>query len=294
MYIRINARKTQDKFIEEARAIHGDLDYTKTIYTTCENKVIVSSKYGDCKIRPDSLLAGTRPSIKSAINKTEYWVNMAKEVHSSLDLDYSKVEYINNYTKVIIGTKYGDVSVIPSNILNGGQFNITSAVNKTDYWINMAKEIHGDKYDYSKVVYTVNSGSCKIICPIHGEFIQILSIHLEGAGCQKCANESLEGGYNPKVAEIKKEEWMLRPAKVYTIQCWNDEEEFYKIGITTTSIEMRFRNSYMPYRYRVIDIIYTNLYDAVYLETKMHKENKNPYMPKLFFKGYTECFSSLH
>lgn len=293
MSIRMKARKSHDKFIEEAMAVHDDLDYTKTIYTTCRNKVIVGDKYGYCEIRPDSLLSGTRPSIKSAINKTEYWVNMVKEVHVELDLDYSKVEYINNYTNVIIGTKYGDVSVTPANILNGGAFNLISAVNKTDYWINMAKETHGDKYDYSKVVYTRNTNVANIICPIHGEFTQIFSNHVEGAGCPNCSKESLEGGYNPKLSEIKKEEWMLKPAKVYTIQCWNDDEEFYKIGITTTSIEMRFKNSYMPYRYRVIDVIYTNLYDAVHLERKMHEENKNTYTPKLYFKGYTECFSSL-
>lgn len=293
MNIRMNARKSQDKFIEKARVVHDDLDYTKTIYTTCGNKVIVGDKYGYCEIRPDSLLSGTRPSIRSAINKTEYWINMVKEIHADLDLDYSKVEYINNYTKVIIGTKYRDVLVIPSNLLNGGKFNLLSAIDKNYYWINLAKETHGDKYDYSKVVYTRNTYSGKIICPTHGEFSQILSNHIEGAGCPKCSKESLEGGYNPKVAESKKEEWLLKPAKVYTIQCWNDDEEFYKIGITTTSIEMRFKDSYMPYRYRVLDVIHTNLYDAVHLERKMHEENKTTYTPKLYFKGYTECFSSL-
>ena len=157
----------------------------------------------------------------------------------------------------------------------------------------MAKEIHGDKYDYSNVVYTRNTDIVNIACPSHGEFAQALSKHIEGVGCQKCSKESLDGGYNQKVAERKKEEWMLKPAMVYTIQCWNDDEEFYKIGITTTSIEMRFKDSYIPYRYRLIDVIYTNLYDAVYLEAKMHKENKSKYIPKLYFKGYTECFSSL-
>lgn len=290
---RLNRRKPHDKFIEDAKRVHNDLDYSKTNYINCRTKVIVGNKYGYCSIRPDSFLSGVNLTIRNAIDKNSYWINMVKEVHGDLDLDYSKVNYINNYTKVIIGTKYGDCLLTPSNVLNGSKFNILSAVNKTEYWKNMAIEIHGNKYDYSKVVYTGNACMVTIICPIHGEFIQNSCIHTQGGGCLRCSREESDGGFNPTIAERKKYEWLNKSAKVYTIKCWNDEEEFYKIGITTTSIKTRFKNSYMPYNYEVVDIIETNLYDAVYLERKMHGENKNSYIPKIYFKGYTECFGSL-
>lgn len=286
-------RKTTDKFIEELKVIHDNLNYDMTEYTVWKEKVIIGDKYGYCSMFPVSLLEGYKPSIRSALNKTEYWINMVKEVHADLDLDYSKVEYINNYTKVIIGTKYGDVSVTPSNILNGGKFNILSAVNKTEYWINMAKEAHGDKYDYSKSVYTGNACKVIIICPTHGEFIQSSTTHTFGAQCPKCSNESLLGGYYKEEAERNKLKWLDKSAKVYTIRCWNSDEEFYKIGVTTTDIKTRFKKSYMPYEYEVVDIIETNLYDATYLERKMHEEAGSKYMPKLYFKGYTECFTSV-
>ena len=59
----------------------------------------------------------------------------------------------------------------------------------TEDFIKRAKEIHGDKYDYSKVEYNGNKIKICIICPIHGEFWQTPYIHLNGGGCQ-CCNES--------------------------------------------------------------------------------------------------------
>ena len=52
--------------------------------------------------------------------------------------------------------------------------------------IEKAKNIHGDKYDYSKVEYINARTKVCIICPIHGEFWQTPSSHLIGCGCQQC------------------------------------------------------------------------------------------------------------
>ena len=63
----------------------------------------------------------------------------------------------------------------------------------TEEFINDSKKIHGNKYDYSKVVYKGNKTKVCIICPIHGEFWQKPNNHLSGGGCRKC---SYEGGRN--------------------------------------------------------------------------------------------------
>lgn len=60
----------------------------------------------------------------------------------------------------------------------------------TKEYIEKAKIIHGDLYDYSKVIYTGSLNNIIIICPIHGEFILIASNHLTGYGCHKCKLES--------------------------------------------------------------------------------------------------------
>lgn len=53
-----------------------------------------------------------------------------------------------------------------------------------------AKKVHGDKYDYSKVRYKGEDTKVKIICPIHGEFLQTPHTHYKH-GCPKCGVEKV-------------------------------------------------------------------------------------------------------
>lgn len=53
-------------------------------------------------------------------------------------------------------------------------------------FIKKAKQIHGDKYDYSLVEYKNNQTKVKIICPEHGLFEQSPSNHYKGE-CLKCS-----------------------------------------------------------------------------------------------------------
>ena len=61
----------------------------------------------------------------------------------------------------------------------------------TEEFINKAKLVHGDKYDYSLVNYITSKMSVKIICPIHGEFEQKPNYHLSKCGCTKCGIETI-------------------------------------------------------------------------------------------------------
>lgn len=60
----------------------------------------------------------------------------------------------------------------------------------TQEWIDKAIQLHGNKYDYSKVIYINSKTKVKIICPIHGEFEQIPSEHLSGKGCKYCVHQA--------------------------------------------------------------------------------------------------------
>ena len=60
----------------------------------------------------------------------------------------------------------------------------------TKEFIEKAKKVHGDKYDYSKVRYVNSVTKVCIVCPIHGDFWQTPNIHLFNHGCQKCSAES--------------------------------------------------------------------------------------------------------
>ena len=56
-------------------------------------------------------------------------------------------------------------------------------------FIQKAEKIHGRKYDYSKVVYVNSKIHIIIICPIHGNFLQVPNSHLAGNGCSSCSNK---------------------------------------------------------------------------------------------------------
>ena len=56
----------------------------------------------------------------------------------------------------------------------------------TDSFIAEAKEIYGDRYDYSKVDYKNSEHRVVVTCPIHGDFQVYAREHLDGKGCPKC------------------------------------------------------------------------------------------------------------
>ena len=122
---------------------------------------------------------------------TEEWIQKAKKVHGD-KYDYSKVKYYNAHTKVcIICPIHGEFWQTPASHLMGNACPKCGGKTKlnTDKFIHRAKEIHGDKYDYSKVEYINATTKVCIICPIHGEFWQTPAKHLSGKGCKKCGIE---------------------------------------------------------------------------------------------------------
>lgn len=57
----------------------------------------------------------------------------------------------------------------------------------TPIFIEKANKIHNNKYDYSLVDYKSSIDPVKIICKIHGEFMQLPTNHFNTHGCPKCS-----------------------------------------------------------------------------------------------------------
>lgn len=119
----------------------------------------------------------------------------AKVIHNSF-YNYSLVEYINNKVKVIIiCPKHGQFLQRPDNHLSGKgcqkckgeKLSLNNSHNQFDI-INKFKQIHSEKYDYSKVNYIGSNNKVVIICKIHGSFEQVPKDHLLGRGCIKCGH----------------------------------------------------------------------------------------------------------
>jgi len=78
----------------------------------------------------------------------------------------------------------------------------------TEEFIEMAKSIHGDRYDYSLVEYKNNKTKVKIICPVHGVFEQKPIHHLRGHGCHECGDKRLTTKqFIEKVKSIHKDKY---------------------------------------------------------------------------------------
>lgn len=188
------------EFIEKARAIHGDkYDYSKVEYVNAKTKVcIICPEHGEFWMAPNNHTHGTHPQGCPKCNgiirlTTEQFISEAKSVHGD-KYDYSKVEYKNNSTKIcIICPEHGEFWQNPANHLKGFGCAKCSGMAKitTEEFIEKAKTIHGDKYDYSKTKYVNAKTKICIICPEHGEFWKLPYVHLKGQRCTLCSNRKL-------------------------------------------------------------------------------------------------------
>lgn len=192
-----NIRRTTEEFIAAAREVHGDkYNYSKVEYVNHKTPVIIICPlHGEFEQYPNDHIykgCGCPYCGGSAKHTTEQFIATAREVHGN-KYDYSKVDYVNSYTKVlIICPIHGAFEQVPSNHLIGQGCPKCSKNRKhtTEEFIATAKEIHGDKYDYSKVKYINNQTHVTIICPTHGEFEQRPNAHLRGHGCPYCGGSA--------------------------------------------------------------------------------------------------------
>lgn len=69
-------------------------------------------------------------------------------------------------------------------------------------FIVKARAVHGDKYDYSRVVYMNNRTKVCIICPEHGEFWQSPEKHTLRRGCPACSVVLVHNKQRSSVAEF--------------------------------------------------------------------------------------------
>lgn len=130
---------------------------------------------------------------------TEEFIDEAVRRHGDR-YDYSLVDYKTGKDKVaIICGVHGKFEQSPeAHLKTGGCWEcgkkqcVETAFNKTnDSLLDRFVSIHGDKYDYSMVVFNDCKTKVEIGCPIHGYFYQQPSKHLMGRGCIKCGIEAL-------------------------------------------------------------------------------------------------------
>lgn len=123
-------------------------------------------------------------------SNTQEFINKAKIKHNN-KYNYDKVNYINAFAKIIITcNKHGDWEQRPNDHLSGYgcPFCVCGGrIFDTKGFIDKAKTIHGDRFDYSAVEYKGTRIKVLIKCKKHNhEWFQTPNDHLRGAGCPIC------------------------------------------------------------------------------------------------------------
>lgn len=183
-----------------------DYDYSKVEYKGSKEKVCIvcneldenGNPHGEFWQEANShLYHGKRcPKCHGFLKKTtEQFIKEAISVHGN-KYDYSKFEYQGNKIPgIIVCPIHGEFLQQPTHHIcqKSGcpKCNIGISIPKTtEQFIKDAKNIHGDRYDYSKAEYIHSHTPLTIICPEHGDFQQSPNSHLQGKGCPRCILKS--------------------------------------------------------------------------------------------------------
>jgi Protein of unknown function (DUF723) len=194
-------RSSKELFIEKSITIHGYLyDYSLVDYVNNKTNVkIICKKHEIFEQRPDNHLSGQdcpsciNNNIKS--NKEEF---IKKSINKFGNIyEYSLVEYKDSKTKVkLMCKKHGIFEQNPNNHLRTKipckKCDSEKRLVELSEVKERLKEIHNNYYDYSKLEYRGRNSKSTIICPVHGEFEQIVHSHMLGSGCKKCTSSNGE------------------------------------------------------------------------------------------------------
>ena len=197
-------RLTKEEFINRAIAIHGDkYDYSKTVYVNSRTKVCIICNKCGCEFWQKPSFHITRGDGCPMCNphhkmNTDEFIQKAVKKHGD-KYDYSLVEYLGAETKVkIICSKHGVFEQTPAAHIAGQgcpecKNEITSKIHsKTqEEFLRQAIMTHGDKYNYSNVVYKGSQIKVCIKCNICGkEFWQTPDNHVhQKHGCTWCSGK---------------------------------------------------------------------------------------------------------
>ena len=198
-------RLTTEVFIERSNIRHNSVyDYSKSVYVNRRINVVITCKmHGNFTQSPYIHMNGSgcpkcyynKITYKNTSNTNDF-IKKSKEIHGD-KYDYSNVDYVHSKKNVkIICLEHGKFKQSPSAHLTGQGCKICGYLTSSELrkksreeFIVKSKEIHGDKYDYDKIVYFNNKNKINIICDKHGVFEQSPAAHLKGSGCKKCSNE---------------------------------------------------------------------------------------------------------
>jgi hypothetical protein len=197
----IRKRYSVDEFIQQSIQNYGEdkYDYSKVKYKGYNDKITIICKiHGEFQQKPSTHLQWCGCVQCCDYNKkenvtTEIFIKRAIEKHGDR-YDYSKTNYLSCRIPIIITCKkHGDFSQLSLIHISGAGCSNCSIRRRdtAEEFIEKAKKIHNNIYDYSKVKYVNCRTPVIITCKKHGDFYQIPNRHLCSRGCHTCGKTSL-------------------------------------------------------------------------------------------------------
>jgi len=304
---------TQKQFISDCNITHNwKYNYDKTVYVNTRGVITITcpihgdfkQEAGNHKKRAGCNQCGMESQAKKTVRYTPIqFIKKVQQIHPNLD--FSKTVYLRSSTKVIYTCPiHGDSNVMPHSLLSGSGCRRCSGVGVVltkKEWLNRFKKLGFSNVLYHKLPNKIYSAKkVNFFCKTHGDFWQTPHSHYKGHNCQKCAHSKLKdtapGWANASWEKAALKSKLFDSFKVYVIKCSNENETFYKVGKTFTTIRQRFKSKIsMPYDYKVVKKFeFENSKDASNLELKLKTRNKRyRYTPLIKFGGMNECFKQL-
>jgi hypothetical protein len=245
------------EWIARARSKHGSrFDYSEVVYSSQKHPVNVICElhrdHGSFSISPYQHVKqkyGGCPHCGPVKDAEEFFLR-CRRIHPEF-YDFSQAEFTGNKGRVTVYCKKHDYEFTPTaNALLSGQgckycgFERVAASRSSDRerFIASAKLVHGEVFGYERVVYNDSKSTIEIRCPIHGYFRQSPNTHLNGSGCSTC-------GKIARAVGIGKAKWRDHPAvgmlpgSLYYLKLTLvDGRVLFKIGVTKSTVDIRFRD----------------------------------------------------
>jgi hypothetical protein len=200
LVIQMARRHTHDEFLKTARSIYGDrFNYSAGFYRGQRTEIcIICPVHGAFNITPRQHLTRYAGGCEGCCEfaRIKAFVDKSKFIHGD-NFDYSETKILGNYVTVRCKEHQCVLTQLLSNHLAGkGCIHCRNDATQQrcslglNGFLKRAREVHGDRYGYSKVLEYINEYTIlEIECFIHGIFSQRSHDHLHGSGCPLCGKE---------------------------------------------------------------------------------------------------------
>lgn len=182
-----------ENFIIKANEIHGNIyDYSLAEYVNSKTKVkIICPEHGIFEQTPDKHIYRKQGCFsccgKEKITKEQYIIKAIGKWGNIYDYSGIVLDNMNTTIKIYCKTHKTYFEQNATSHLKHCGCKLCKNDEYKNTYVELAKKVHDNYYDYSLVDYKNINHSIEIICPIHGSFFQFAQSHIQGSGCRLCS-----------------------------------------------------------------------------------------------------------